>query len=231
MAGLVARRPRWQGRRSKLCPLRARRRLAQAASAPCILFLGSDIFLPVVAWYCTAVPRPQPVPKRVRARRRSSQDKSCEPSLQRGAESLAVAESESDSPPARPTRGEGAPARPPGCPRRPAGHLCWSPAASCEPVELWHRLNGYLAQRVPSPFLASSFTTCLICEALKGMFPWRIRYPLSEVPIKPVPRAAAGSEGGAAPSQLHGSAPGATGCRATPPRRSSGGAACLTLLV
>ena len=42
-----------------------------------------------------------------------------------------------------------------------------------------HRLNGYLAQRVPSLFLASSFRMCLNCEVLKGMFPWRTRYPLS----------------------------------------------------
>ena len=42
-----------------------------------------------------------------------------------------------------------------------------------------HRLNGYLAQRVPSLFLASSFRMCLNCAVLKGMFPWRTRYPLS----------------------------------------------------
>ena len=42
-----------------------------------------------------------------------------------------------------------------------------------------HRLNEYLAQRVPSRFLASSFTMCLNCGVLKGMFPWRTRYPLS----------------------------------------------------
>ena len=34
-----------------------------------------------------------------------------------------------------------------------------------------HRLNGYLAQRVPSLFLASSFRMCLNCEVLKGVFP------------------------------------------------------------
>ena len=50
-----------------------------------------------------------------------------------------------------------------------------------------HRLNGYLAQRVPSLFLASCFTMCFNCEVFKGMFPWRTRYPLSQVPIKPVP--------------------------------------------
>ena len=33
-----------------------------------------------------------------------------------------------------------------------------------------HRLIGYLAQRVPSLFLASSFRMCLKCEVLKGMF-------------------------------------------------------------
>ena len=36
-----------------------------------------------------------------------------------------------------------------------------------------HRLNGCLAQRVPGLFLASSFTMCLNCEALQGMFSWR----------------------------------------------------------
>ena len=41
-----------------------------------------------------------------------------------------------------------------------------------------HRLNGYLAQRVPCIFLASSFRM-YFCEVLKGMFPWRTRYPLS----------------------------------------------------
>ena len=34
-----------------------------------------------------------------------------------------------------------------------------------------HRLNGYLAQRVPSLFLASSFRMCLHCEVLKVYFP------------------------------------------------------------
>ena len=38
-----------------------------------------------------------------------------------------------------------------------------------------HRLNGYFAQRVPSLFLAISFTVGLNCEALKGMFPWTTR--------------------------------------------------------
>ena len=42
-----------------------------------------------------------------------------------------------------------------------------------------HRLNGYLAQRVRSLYPASSFRKCLDCEVLKGMFPWRTRYPLS----------------------------------------------------
>ena len=49
------------------------------------------------------------------------------------------------------------------------------------------RLNGYLAQRVPSLYLASSSRTCLSCEALEGMLPWRTGYPLSQVPIEPVP--------------------------------------------
>ena len=42
-----------------------------------------------------------------------------------------------------------------------------------------HRPNGHLAQQVPGLFLASRFTMCLNCEVLKGMFPWRTRYPLS----------------------------------------------------
>ena len=50
-----------------------------------------------------------------------------------------------------------------------------------------HRLDEYLAQRVPSLSLAGSFRMCLNCEVLKGMFHWRTRYPLSQVPIKPVP--------------------------------------------
>ena len=55
-------------------------------------------------------------------------------------------------------------------------------------VEIRHRLNRYLAQRVPSIIIANSFTMCLTCEVLKVMFSWRTRYPLSYVPIKPVPR-------------------------------------------
>ena len=42
-----------------------------------------------------------------------------------------------------------------------------------------HRLNGFLAHRVPSLFLDSIFRMCLSCEVLKGMLPWRTRYPLS----------------------------------------------------
>ena len=41
--------------------------------------------------------------------------------------------------------------------------------------ECRRRLSGYLAQRVPSLSLASSFRTRLNCEVLKGMFPWRTR--------------------------------------------------------
>ena len=33
--------------------------------------------------------------------------------------------------------------------------------------------NGYLAQRVPGPFLASSFRKWVNCAVLKCMFPWR----------------------------------------------------------
>ena len=40
-----------------------------------------------------------------------------------------------------------------------------------------HRPNGYLAQWVPSIRLASSFTMCLMCDVLTGIFPWRTRYP------------------------------------------------------
>ena len=46
-------------------------------------------------------------------------------------------------------------------------------------VEGRPRLKGYVAQRVPSFGLANSFTMCVICEVLKGLFPWRTRYPLS----------------------------------------------------
>ena len=42
-----------------------------------------------------------------------------------------------------------------------------------------HRLNGYLAQRVLSHFLASSFRNLFNCAVLKCMFPWRARYPVS----------------------------------------------------
>ena len=42
-----------------------------------------------------------------------------------------------------------------------------------------HQLNGFLAQWVPSLFLASSFRKCLNCAVLKCMFPWMSRYPLS----------------------------------------------------
>ena len=50
-----------------------------------------------------------------------------------------------------------------------------------------HLLNRYLAQQVPSCLLAGRFSMCLDREVLKGMLPWRTRYPLSEVPIKPAP--------------------------------------------
>ena len=39
--------------------------------------------------------------------------------------------------------------------------------------------NGYLAQRVPSLYLASGSRICLNYAALGCMFPWRTRYPLS----------------------------------------------------
>ena len=37
-------------------------------------------------------------------------------------------------------------------------------------VSFRHRLNGYLAQRVPSLLLASSFRKCLNCAVLKCVF-------------------------------------------------------------
>ena len=46
-----------------------------------------------------------------------------------------------------------------------------------------HRLSGYLAQRVPSIFLASSFRMSLDCEVLNGMFPWRTMYLLARYPL------------------------------------------------
>ena len=46
-------------------------------------------------------------------------------------------------------------------------------------LQVRHRLNGYLAQQVPSFLFAGSFGRCLNCEVLKGMFPWRTRYTLS----------------------------------------------------
>ena len=45
--------------------------------------------------------------------------------------------------------------------------------------ECLHRLNGYLAQRVPSIFLASSSRIYLNDAVLKCSLPWRARYPLS----------------------------------------------------
>ena len=44
---------------------------------------------------------------------------------------------------------------------------------------LGHRLNGYLAKLSPSLSLAGSFRMWLDVEVLKGIFPWRTRYPLS----------------------------------------------------
>ena len=60
-------------------------------------------------------------------------------------------------------------------------------AVMCSYNKVRHQLNWYLAQRVPSFFLASSFRTCLNYAVLKGMPPWRTRYPLSSVPVMPVP--------------------------------------------
>ena len=55
------------------------------------------------------------------------------------------------------------------------------------------RLNGYLAQRVPGLFLANMFRIGYNVEALTGTFLSRTRYPLSSVPIKPVPIKTEGS--------------------------------------
>ena len=54
-----------------------------------------------------------------------------------------------------------------------------APAQAGSEIISRHRLNGYLAQRVPSLSLASNFTMCSNCEVLEGMFPCRTRYPLS----------------------------------------------------
>ena len=61
----------------------------------------------------------------------------------------------------------------------PALAPAFAPAPSISLDDGRHWLNGYLAQRVPSLFLAHSFRMCLHCEVLKGMFAWRARYPLS----------------------------------------------------
>ena len=45
-------------------------------------------------------------------------------------------------------------------------------AAAASRVTYRHRLNGYLAQRVPSVLLASSFRMCLNCEVLECIFAW-----------------------------------------------------------
>ena len=50
-----------------------------------------------------------------------------------------------------------------------------------------HRLIGYLEQPVPSHSPASSSRIVFNRSAPKCMFPWRAGYPLSQVPIKPVP--------------------------------------------
>ena len=47
------------------------------------------------------------------------------------------------------------------------------------PAKNRHRLNGYLAQRVPASFFLASTSRIVLNHAvLKGMFPWRTRYPL-----------------------------------------------------
>ena len=53
-----------------------------------------------------------------------------------------------------------------------------------------HRLNGYLDQWAPNLFPASS--SSLDCAVLESMLSWRARYPLSQVPMKPVPIRAVG---------------------------------------
>ena len=66
----------------------------------------------------------------------------------------------------------------------PGGRICVPCVTQCVETDVLcdyvrHRRNGYLAQRVPSPFLASRFRICLSCEVLEGMFPWRTRCQLS----------------------------------------------------
>ena len=41
-----------------------------------------------------------------------------------------------------------------------------------------HRLDGYSGHRVSSLFLAGRSRNCLKHAVLKGVFPWRTRYPL-----------------------------------------------------
>ena len=60
----------------------------------------------------------------------------------------------------------------------PLTQACPSVDKACGAHSYRRRLNGHLAQPVPSLFLASSFGRCLDCAVLKGMFPWRT------VPIK-----------------------------------------------
>ena len=54
-----------------------------------------------------------------------------------------------------------------------------APASLASPRQSRHRLNGSLAQRVPSLSLSSSSRIVLDHAVLKGMFPWRTRYPWS----------------------------------------------------
>ena len=51
-----------------------------------------------------------------------------------------------------------------------------------------HRLNGFLAQLAPRSLLVlEAVLRCVeISEVLKGMLPWRTRYPLSKAPVQPV---------------------------------------------
>ena len=49
--------------------------------------------------------------------------------------------------------------------------------ASAKDLAPAKRVLSYLAQRVPSLSLASSFRLCLNRDALKGMLPWRTGYP------------------------------------------------------
>ena len=55
----------------------------------------------------------------------------------------------------------------------------WLPRARLRCVQYRHPLNRHLVRRY-LVFLLQA--VCLYCEVLKGMFPWRTRYPVSQDP-------------------------------------------------